>query len=32
LKVSSRKVVSQLGKPNGFYGDPAVRIRKDALA
>lgn len=26
LKVSSRKVVSQLGKPNGFYGDPAVRI------
>jgi hypothetical protein len=26
LKVSSRKVVGQLGKPNGFYGDPAVRI------
>ena len=26
LKVSSRKVVSQLGKPNGFNGDPAVRI------
>lgn len=26
LRVSSRKVVSQLGKPNGFAGDPAVRI------
>jgi len=26
LKVSSRKVIGQLGKPNGFYGDPAVRI------
>jgi hypothetical protein len=26
LKVSSRKVVSQLSKPDGYYGDPAVRI------
>jgi hypothetical protein len=26
LKVSSRKVVGQLGKPDGFYSDPAVRI------
>jgi hypothetical protein len=26
LKVSSRKVVDRLGKPNGYYGDPAVRI------
>src|ERR1700754_3523796 len=26
LKVSSRKVIGQLGKPTGFYGAPAVRI------
>lgn len=26
LKVSSRKVIGQLSKPDGFYGDPAVRI------
>jgi hypothetical protein len=26
LKVSSRKVIGQVSKPNGFFGDPAIRI------
>ena len=26
LKVSSRKVIAQVGKPGGFSGDPAIRI------
>lgn len=26
LKVSSRKVIGQLSKPDGYFGDPAIRI------
>src|SRR4051812_13544225 len=26
LKVSSRTVIGQVSKPNGFFGDPAIRI------
>ena len=26
LKVSSRKVIGQVSKPDGFFGDPAIRI------
>ena len=26
LKVSSRKVIGQVGKPDGYFGDPAIRI------
>jgi hypothetical protein len=26
IKVASRRVIGQVVKPNGFYGDPAIRI------
>lgn len=26
MKVASRKVIGQVGKPNGYFGDPAIRI------
>ena len=26
IKVASRRVIGQVGKPDGFYGDPAIRI------
>lgn len=26
LKVASREVISQVGKPDGYFGDPAIRI------